>query len=403
MNPQQKVDPVIIHSVYCTTAESCVRVALSLVYDEYKKFIGTQLIELPADEKIYNEAVSMLNKFSEERLITLPVENVRKGFYTLRQAIRIANSKKFPMIKETTIEGHGVILCTIPMGLSAVVTTALALYQQKTVADAVEQGLFCMIELGGKKMVEYLASKAEKQLSLKEALKKVENIKEIDSAQKMTSPEGLMQNKKEATVNRILKATHDGLKTNILVAVSTAVDLVELSKDKKSSVQITKNAIDSTAGVSGGVAGFFMGSILGSFLFPGLGSIVGGVVGGVIGGTTAGTVSTKVTNKFIKTDKQIFERFVKDILEPQFHQLAIEFLLIEEEISELVKEVGKMLIKQKTGVSIQKLRSCFSSKQNRFSKVETINSYAQELLIPYFEDTIAKRKEVDVKLFVSLI
>lgn len=395
-------EPIEIRSVYSSTGTNCIK---ACKFDKQTKF-DKLVIEVPKDETIYNEAVSEMQKMIDKMQIpNINVQDfIRRGYYTLDQADRIVESGKLPMIKKIAIDDTNVaIICTLPIGLSTVVTTYLYFLHEKTEEEAIKHGLYCMIALGGEKMVTYLFERSEKHSKLQEPLTQMlisagYNVDDVDKAalSKHLRKEFLVKN---LVKKGIIKIAQIGLSNAQILAIGLAVNLFQMVREKKSGEYVAKKAVDTAAGITGAVAGSTIGAAVGSAILPIGGTVIGGIIGGIVGGATSGKVSSVVTSKFVKSDRVVFEKFVKEFVEIEFSNLAVEFLLVDDEIDRLIKIVGKELVKSKKGVSMQYLRNGFISKSNKFKDKDNTTQYARRVLIPYFRKMVSERKELDTKIF----
>lgn len=406
-------EPVVIQTVYCATGEACVRTCLSLNLKDNKLHITGQLIEVPNDETIYRDTISIFQKLLDKKLIPSNVTHakqvIQKGHYTFQQAKRIAESNKCAMIKIIRIKGSEAIVCTLPIGLSAAITTYLHLIQGKTEMEAIQHGLYTMIAIGEERMLVYLLEKSFDKPALQEITKQllIKGGLQLDGLSSTSSLSEILRGKKltlQSIVRKgVIQVASLGLNRGTLFGIKTAIDLIQMSNDKRSKQQVTKNALDNAAGVTGGVTGSAIGAVVGNMILPVGGGLIGGAIGGFIGGTATNKVSSVVTGKFIKTDKQIFEKFIKELVEPQLYQLADEFLLVENECDELKEQLGLQLVKKKTGISMQKLRDYFSSKNNQFIQIDAAKQCAFDLLLPYFNQIVSARKSAEYSIFSQLI
>lgn len=415
--PDRIVNNVLIQTKYCASGRNCIRACISNGKWRYPN----QLIEVPHDAKIYKEACEYLQKKLDNKEIVIPgVTNakqvIKRGKYTLRQANLIAKSGKLKMIKKVTIDRQQVIICTLAIGLSAVVTISLSLYSGKSLQEAIEQGIITLIMTGGEKATRYLVSTVLHSgvilRALNEPIKKalIQTVGYKGSASLVNPVRSLLSMKPiygAAAMNNLTKMVKMGVLSvaveGVMIGISTGIDLLHYSNDEKSGLQVAKNVVDNTVSSVGGLGGASIGAVVGSALLPGVGTVIGGIIGGFGAGLVSSVVSSSVTSIVIKSDTHIFNKFVKEILEKKVESLAIDYLLIQKESNELVKNIMEELIKKRKGVSFSKLRDCFSSLNDHFKDMEEMEQYAEELLVPYFEKIVAKRKIIDEKIFSAFM
>lgn len=405
---QKTIERITIQAVYCSTSEQCLQACWQLYKDH--KWGPNNIIEVPFDDTIYHSVVTGFQKWLDKKMITIPnvsdaTQIIRRGKYTIAQATRIVESNKFSMIKKIMVGKTETIICTLPIGLSPIVTTAMHLIQGKPFVEAIQYGLYSMIALGGEKMIAYLMEKSKNHPVLHEPMCQVlmKGGYKGETFSVNSSVEDLLNMKsgKSLLAEGIFRVATLPLPYDMFFGVTTAIDLIQYSKDKKSDVQVAKNTIDNAIGATGGVTGVAVGAVVGTVLLPGVGTVLGGLFGGLIGGAATTKVTSVITGEFIKTDSQVFEKFVKEFIEKEFYILASEFLLLEHEGKALSKKVGEGVIKNQK-VSMQKLRDAFSSKENRFVQVVNMKRYAHELLLPFFKEIVSERKPIDEKIFECL-
>lgn len=112
-----------------------------------------------------------------------------------------------------------------------------------------------------------------------------------------------------------------------------------------------------------------MGSVV-----PGIGTFVGGLVGAFVGGTIGNKAASKATS-FIEDDAVEMIRIIED----NFKDLAIDYLLNKKEVENIVASLGKKL-------SGNMLKDMFAS--------DNKNLFAKNLLKPIIEFEVRKRKKI---------
>ena len=181
------------------------------------------------------------------------------------------------------------------------------------------------------------------------------------------------------------------LSTNLVtgavsVIVLSSCDLINIFRGRISAKQFAKNLINTTGSVASGTGGFIAGAEVGALIgtsipIPIVGTITGATVGGVIGAVggslVGGMLTSMVSDKFIEDDA---ERMIK-IIEEEFYQIADDYILNQKEAESVVDGLAKE-------ITSSKLKDMFKSKDK--------NRFAQDLLTPYIEEVVRKRK------FISL-
>lgn len=416
LNPNEKRP--LIQSIYCASGHDCVK---ACIQNGKWGYPADQLIEVPKDDYIYNSAIDYLQTQLDNNQIKIPgIKNadevIVQGRFTYKQADILATTGKLRVIKRTYINDIPVITCTLPIGLSTVVAMSLALYSGKSIDEALKHGIQTLITVGGQRATSYVVRAAlysgAVQRVLNEPIKQI-LIKTVGfkgSAMLVNPVRALLHLKPihgAAAMSQLTKMVKLGGITialeGVMIGVSTGIDLFQFKRGKTSKHQVAKNLVDNAASSVGGLAGSGIGAAIGTAILPGVGTVIGGIVGGVGAGIATNVISTKATSLVIKTDSHIFKKFVKEILEKKVISLATDYLLVGDEGDTVVKNISEKLIKKRVGVTMQRIRNCFKSVKNCFSKVYEIEAYAEELLIPYFKEVVNKRREINEQTFSGLL
>ncbi|HEX7379111.1 MAG TPA: hypothetical protein VF278_18455 [Pirellulales bacterium] len=147
-----------------------------------------------------------------------------------------------------------------------------------------------------------------------------------------------------AAVNHVAKLLRSNVITStVIVALTATPDFYRAAIARSISWrQFSKNLVTVASGVAGGVGGWVGGAALGSVV-PVIGTAAGGVVGGILGalgGGWFGSAGAKaVTDRLAEDDAQQMLRFIQEVVE----ELAIDYLLCEVEIKELIENVKKKI------------------------------------------------------------
>jgi outer membrane lipoprotein SlyB len=149
-----------------------------------------------------------------------------------------------------------------------------------------------------------------------------------------------------AAVNHVAKLLRSNVVTStIVVAVTTTPDFYRAAIARNISwQQFSKNVVVSVTGVATGVAGWMGGAAAGFALgsvMPAIGNAAGAVVGDILGalaGGSLGSAGAKVAmDQLAEDDAKRMLRFVEEVVE----ELAIDYLLSEAEIKQLIECVKK--------------------------------------------------------------
>lgn len=151
-----------------------------------------------------------------------------------------------------------------------------------------------------------------------------------------------------AAINHVSKLLRSNIITSaILTVVVTTPDIFRASVVKNISWgQFSKNFLINVAGVAAGTGGWMGGAAAGAAvgsIFPVAGTVVGGVVGGVLGALLGGTVGAVGAKEglglLIEDDAKKMLKIVQSTVE----ELANDYLLSDNEITELSKRLQSLL------------------------------------------------------------
>lgn len=194
-----------------------------------------------------------------------------------------------------------------------------------------------------------------------------------------------------AAVNHVSKL----LRSNVITSIATTViistpDFYRAAISNQISwEQFGKNLAINASGVAGGVAGWMggvaIGAAVGSFV-PIVGTAVGGFFGGLVGAFGAGTAASigtrAVLDNFIEDDA----KRMLDMANKSLEEVAHDFLLIEEEINQLVEKV-------KNTVDIEWLRNMYKAEVSS-NLDNTSSEYAYVQFEKMCEEIVSKRSKV---------
>lgn len=162
-----------------------------------------------------------------------------------------------------------------------------------------------------------------------------------------------------AAVNHVAKLLRSNVITStIVVALTSTPDFYRAAIARNISWrQFSKNLVAAASGVATGVGGWMGGAAAGAALgsvVPAIGTAAGGVVGGIVGAVACGWLGSAgakvVLDRLAEDDAKRMLRFVHEVVE----ELAIDYLLCEAEIKELIENV-------KTKVDPAWLRSMYQA------------------------------------------
>lgn len=279
-------------------------------------------------------------------------EMVREGNVTYEQAKNIAKAGNIDSIKFDI--ANSAITCSCVFGISFCVSLAFALWDGKSVKDAVKEGLGSALTAGLETMVISVASQqllrtqvvghgtkiAARYLTRvvwKSGIGK-KAIQHLASALAGKTLTGA------AAMNVVSKTLRSNVVTSVIsTAVITAPDFYRAAfAGSISWKQFSKNLAVNASSVAGGAAGWFGGAAAGAALgsvVPGVGTAIGGIVGGVLGafggGTLAGKAAKAVADSITPDDSQE----MLDLCQEVGESLAFDYLLSEKECHEFIEKL----------------------------------------------------------------
>lgn len=387
------VGGVPIQTKYCSTGFDCIQACFENGNFRYFNSDGSPMqIEVPADK--YEQAIQAL----QDRIINGQVKGitdpndankiVRKGDFTYEQAKNIAKSGTVESIKFDAV--NGVVVASTALGISALLSFATSLWNGEDLDVALKNASFTGLKVGGTTFVTTVFASQFTKAGLNSAL-----VGSSESIVNIMGPKAsaVLVNAFRSGTNiygaAAMKSAAKLLRGNVItgavsVVVLSSFDIVDIFKNKISPQQLFKNVTGTTATVAGGTAGWIGGATAGAAVgsvVPVLGTAVGGFIGGVLGSFAAGAVSNKVTNvvldEFIQNDADE----MLNIIEEVFQQIAVDYLLNQE-------EAEKIIDKLKDRLSSNTLKDMYASSDRKL--------FAHNLLIDIVEEVVKERKYIDL-------
>ncbi|MDB8803398.1 hypothetical protein PN294_14540 [Romboutsia sp. 1001216sp1] len=385
------VNGVEIQSKYCKSGSKCISECFKDGQFKYISSDGNPMkIEVPSDK--YEDAIkSMENRIKKGQVkgITDPAKAkdiVKKGHFTYEQAKNIA---KFGTVESLTYDAvNGVVIAGSAMGVSALITFATYVWSGESIDIALKNAAFAGLKVGGVTFVTSILSSQLTRTGMNSALRG-----STDFIVKQMGPKAAAQIANAfrsgpniygaAAMNNVSKLLRGNVITGVVtVAVISSVDVVNIFRGRISGAQLFKNVTTTATGVAGGTAGWVGGAAAGASIgsmVPIVGTAVGGVVGGLLGALTGGSIASGATKKVLDCFIEDDAKEMVSIIERQFSNLAIDYLLTEEEVKKIVENLhGKL-----TG---SKLKDMFASSNKR--------NYANNMLVEIIEPIVKKRKYI---------
>lgn len=345
-------------------------------------------IEVPRDQ--YDEAVAfMREKIKSGQLknagVTDPddAENlVRKGSLTYQQAVNLAKAGTVESLVYDAVTGT--VSATCAFGISTLLVYSVSRLNGETSEKALKTAAMQGLKSGA---VVFGTSVISSQLARTSLMKVFTPSSEaLVKALGDDFASALLQSVGRETVglsNEVLRSQaarilrSQALTAGVTIILLSLDDIVEILRGRISSQQLLKNLAVATAGVAGGYAGSIIGGAAGSAVAPGAGTAVGTVLGSVVIGGAIGYGTEKILGVFIEDDAEK----MMDIIEDNFLRLGQEYLLSEEEATQIADSLQEKL----TG---ETLKNMFAS--------ENQEEYARALMEPLMEETVLAREKMNI-------
>lgn len=383
------VDGVYIQSKYCATGADCIRNCFEGNGSGSFKYMidGKPMqIEVPSNEKIYNDAVrAMENKIENGQVpgVTDKKEAqnlVRKGHFTYEQARNIAKAGTVESITYDAV--NGAVVATSAFGVTAVLTFATSIWNGEDFEVSLKNATYSGLKVGGTAFITSILASQLSKAGLNSAL-----VGSSEAIVRLMGPKAsaVLINAFRTGAKPIygaaaMKSAAKLLRGNVITAgvtvlVLSSVDITNIFRRRISGKQLVKNLVNTTGTVVGGTGGWIAGAAAGSAILPVGGTIVGGLVGSLVGGGGAGKLTGKVTDAIIQDDA---DKMVK-ILQKEFEVLAEEYLLNHKEAEKCVDRLSEKL-------SGKVLKDMFASKDRP--------AFARSLMVPIVEKRVAQREVI---------
>lgn len=381
------VDGIYIQSKYCATGARCINECFA---DDGKGMFrymadGKPMeIEVPSDQKIYDDAVKMMEekiKNGQVPGVTDPSEAknlVRKGHFTYEQTKNIAKAGTVESLKYDA--ANGAIIAASAFGITAIITFATSVWGGEDFDVCLKNATYAGIKVGGTAFITSVLSSQLSKAGLNSAL-----VGSSEAVVRLMGPKAsavlinaFRNGAKPIYGAAAMKSAAKLLRGNaitagITVVVLSSVDITNIFRGRISGKQLMKNLANTTGTVAGGTAGWMAGAAAGSAILPGAGTVIGGLVGSLVSGGVAGKVTSKVANAVAEDDANE----MVNIIQEQFESIANEYLLNQKEAEKCVDRLSEKL----TG---KVLKDMFASDDRA--------SFARDLIVPIVEKRVSQRE-----------
>lgn len=383
------VDGVEIQSKYCATGSRCINEC----FDNdgkgnfrYYSMNGSPMqIEVPSDK--YDSAVQAMEekiRRGQVKGVTDPAKArdiVRKGHFTYAQAKNIA---KAGTVESLTYDAAtGVVIASSALGVSALISFAVSIWNGEDFEIALKTALVSGLKIGGTAFVTNLLASQLTKGGLNSALvNSSEQIVRLMGPKAYTLFANALRGGTKIYGSAAINSFAKVLRGNVIaggvsILLLSFFDVTNIVRGRISGKQLFKNFVNTTASVAGGGAGWLGGAALGSAIFPGPGTIIGGLIGALGAGSAASKASNAATSAFIEDDAEEMVR----IIEKQFSELAIDYLLSKVEAEKVIDRLQERL-------DGKTLKDMYASSDRA--------EFANSMLIPLIERQISLREKVHV-------
>lgn len=380
-----------IQTKYCSSGSKCIQACFEDGKFRYINPDGSPMqIEVPSDK--YDQAVqAMKDRIKNGQVPGVDDPNeaekiVRKGHFTYEQAKNIAKAGTVESITFDAV--NGMIVATSTFGISAALSFATSIWNGDDIDIALKNATYTGLKVGGTTFVTAVLASQLSKAGLNSAL-----VSSSEAIVALMGPKAsaILVNAFRSGTNiygaAAMKSAAKLLRGNVItsavsVVVLSSFDIANIFRGRISGKQLFKNVTETASTVAGGTAGWVGGATAGAAVgsvIPVIGTAVGGFVGGLLGsfagGAGAGKISGKVLDQFIEDDA---DEMVK-IIEKVFQQLAIDYLLSEQEATNVVDKL-------KDKLNGKTLKNMFASSDRK--------QFARNLLIDSIELEVRKRKHI---------
>ena len=305
------VNGQLIQTKYCESGSKCIAATMDKDTGLFKYFdTDGKPMQIEVPPEVFDDAVRTMEKSIENGKVpgvTDPAEArsiVRKGRITYEQAKNVA---KFGTVESLTYDAvNGIKLASTTMGITALLTFAVGVWQGKSKAEALEAACFTGICVGGTAWVTSILSAQVGRTGLENSMRSasiwvVEQMdrKVVDAlANAFRDGNNLSGNAATLHAAKLLRG-----QVAVAIVVTTVLsvdDFIALFSREISGTQAFKNICKTAAGVVGGSAGAWGGTAAACAAGAKFGVVGGpagvaiGAVGGLIGGAVGGFVASKV-------------------------------------------------------------------------------------------------------------
>lgn len=337
------VDGSLIQTKYCQNAYASVNAAFDHGTGNYRYIAQNgqpMQLEVPSDQ--YDEAVRLMRKkILEGKVSGVTDPNdakdlVRKGNVDYKTACHIAQAGNIDSLLFDA--AHGTVIAANAFGISAVITFAHALWNGKSMDDAIDASMYVGLSMGSTVFLSSVLSAQLARTGLNQAIQQpvMEVVRRLPPSVRRTMlatlQNGAVAFGKGASGNLVKLASSNLISGAAFTLVMSASDIVHFFSGKTSGKQLFKNVMHVAGGMGGAAGGAAAGTAIAG---PGVGSAIGALVGGIL----ASSGTSKLLDHFIEDDAVAMVRILQD----EIVALAQEYLLSQEELGLVCEDLDAVL------------------------------------------------------------
>lgn len=383
------VNGIEIQSKYCKTGSKCI----AECFDETGKMRytienGTKPMQIEVPSDLYDSAVQAMEdriKKGQVPGVTDPAEAkniVRKGNFTYQQAQKIAKAGTIESITFDSV--NGVIIATNALGISALITFGMCIWNNESFDSALSKALSSGMKVGGTAFLTSVIASQLTRTSINTSLKAgadafLEKIGPKASSELTTLLCGTGNNiYGEVVLNNAAKVISTNILTGIVsFAVLSSFDVADLFRDRISGKQLFKNMTVSMAGMIGMYLGYASATALIEAVSLGFGTAIIPFISSMFMGVTAFKGTNQIMSKFIEDDADEMVAIIQIV----FKDLSKEYMITSAEADSIMKKI-------ESNLDGKILKIMYASQDRK--------QFAYNLLIELFLIEVKNRKRISI-------
>jgi hypothetical protein len=340
------------------------------------------LLEVPKDQ--YDDAVKAFAKKIEEGKVpgvSDPKEAsniVKKGNITYEQARNLTKAGNIDSLIYDA--ANGAIISATVMGITFAIDFAISILNGNSIDESLKSASLASLKTGALTEIIYVLSsqlaKTTASTIFTPAASSLANVLGPSLQETIVSLFGKEGSKvtKDAVTNAL---SNQLLIQAVTFVVMSVPDVVDCFSGRISAKQLAINLATLIGGMAGTTVGAIAGGALGNLIVPGVGTTIGEIAGGAVGGVLGSWGTSTLLTTVFQTDAEN----MYDIITEEFQKCAENYMITQDEADDII---DKLQAKLETDT----LKDMFQSDDR--------NQFADNLLIPLFEEKIAQRDKIEI-------